>query len=194
MAKTKTQILDLIGRLSLNFNNTDISPKHYDNVIERLGMSKDPAFYELGTINVTAGQAQYDYLDNMLKIIYMFVDNHFINQATEKELNAYNQTWRADSAVPWAYFQDYQNKQFKLYPKPSIDGQLLRIFYTYQIETDIRDYYALPIALMVMAKDFSFSALQQNPALSDICMQLAKLIFKMLGHNDLPRDKSDKQS
>lgn len=191
MAKTKTQILDLVGRLSVALNDSTISSTHYDNVIERLGMSKDPAFYKLDTINVTGGISQYDYFEDMLKIIYMFVDNHFINQATEKELNAYNQTWRSDSDVPWAYFEDYQNKQFKLYPKPSIDGQLLRIFYTFQIELDIRDYYALPIALMVMAKDFSFSALQQDPALSGICMQLSKTIFRMLGHNDLPRDQSD---
>lgn len=197
MSKTKAEIIeDLVEKIALDMEDETTAGQYFDDVVERMSLLPQPPFIKTATVNMVDTQATYDYETDMLKLIHALLQGKLLLPATESQLDAYAYEWPGDAdATPLAHYSDWLARQYSLYPPPNFNsGDTLRIFYSEDRASGIQDYYALPIALYILEREFNYSNIHQDTEFATQCGRLADLIMGVLKHDGISRNKDSSRS
>jgi len=199
MPKTKAQILTLGSGLGLDLEDDTTSSRFFDDVVEYLALLSKPPFIKSTTVSLSDGTTTYSYEADMLRLMDAILRGNLLSRTDETDLAAYANEWQGDSkAEPRAYFEDWLARQYSLYPTPNFDsGDTLRIFYAEDRATNIQDFYALPIALLVAAREFSYNSSHQDMEIAEQCQRFGEFILEVLGHErqrNVKRKSTDQKS
>ncbi len=193
MSKIKSEITTLVGELSLDLDDLTTVSVFFDDVIEMLAYAKKPPFLGSTYYNLSSSVKTYNYGSTMLRMVHMMLGGKCISEETESHLDAYYIDWRTQPGIPVIFYQDKLNRQFSLFPIPNFDsGDRLTVIYAEDKSTNISDYYALPIAMLTLAKEFTRSDTNQDPDFAAQCEALGSLMLKMMGHHGISRNKNHK--
>lgn len=197
MAKTKAEIIeDLVEKLALDLEDETTAGQYFDDIVERLALLVRPPFIKTDTENMVSGTGTYNYKADMLKLIHALLSGKLLPRTDETQLDAYAYEWAGDAdAQPLTYYEDWLARQYSLYPPPNFNsGDTLRLFYAEDRASNIQDYYALPIALYILEREFDYSNIHQDPEFANQCGRLGDLIMGVLNHNGISRDKDRSRS
>lgn len=195
---SKANILTLASTIALDLENDTTISQFFDDLIETMAFLPKPLFTEYTIEEITSGTATYSYdQTDMLKVLHAFMSDTEIFMTDENGLEAYSSTWRSASGTPIALTQDWLQRQYTFYPNPNISTSgtggaaplgvdyatnPVFIIYAKDRSSGFAEYYALPLALLALAREFSYDALQASPVLAQNCDKVGKLILKLLGH------------
>lgn len=184
MPKSKAQTLTLASSLGLDLENDTTESQFFDDVVERLALMMKPAFVASTTVNMVDGTGTYNYESDMLRLLDAIMRGNLLTRSDESDLAAYSNEWQGDADnEPKAYFEDWLARQYSLYPAPNFDsGDTLRIFYAQDRAASIQDFYALVIALLILAREFSYNSTHRDLAYAEQCQRLGEFILRILGH------------
>lgn len=199
MSYSKANILTLVGTLALSLQDSTSSTNFFDVVVERWAEMEMPAFFAQALVELSDGTATYSFAAACLALFHAIMEDASITEAHDEDLDSYSTTWRTDEGTPFAFTQDFLARQYTLYPTPNFNSTALAggatqplgedypednlwLIYCERRESAIQDYYAIPLALSIMALEFSHSSDHQDLELSLACSQLAALFLALLGH------------
>jgi hypothetical protein len=199
MSFSKAQILTLCGTLARDLEASDTIDDFFDDVIYSLFDYSPPIFLEDELVSLTDGTATYDFETNMLRLLYAIMEDASLLMTDDNSLQGYSNEWRAAEGTPVAISIDDLQHQYTLYPTPDFDSgvlvpahgeplgedypddQLYILFKEYR-NSSIQDYYALPIALSTLSREFTFSSLHVDVEFASLCDTLFQVMIKLLGH------------
>jgi hypothetical protein len=196
MSFSKANVLTLCGKLCLELENDTTISQYFNDTVERLALLPAPVFTKHALVSLITATATYDFKSDMLKLLHAIFDDASLFLTNEDGLEAYSTTWRSASGTPLAVTQDWLARQYTLYPNPdatSVEsgaeplgegypGDTLWIIYAHDRASSIQEYYALPLAILTLAREFSYSTLHYEPEFADQCSQLGQLILSLMGH------------
>ena len=196
---TRDEILTLTKSLALQLSETDTIDNFINDVFYELGLRLHPPFVQAEIKAITSGTSEYTFESNMLKVVYLIMFDELLSQSAEIDLEAYSKTWRTDTGDPLAYTQDIITaRSYRLYPNPDftsdplipINGQpwgedfpddSLVLIYSDNRESNILEFYALPISFDTLFREFSYPSDHEDQEFSAICQSLSKLLYAFAG-------------
>ena len=205
----RATLLTVAGSICLDLDDSTTLAQFYDDAIDELGKLPNPPFIERGFQKVVSGTATYDHnaiedgagntLSTLLRPLYIFYDDTLMYPESETSLQSYSEDWEADSGTPVAYTSDdvdasATDRLIQLYPKPDATGDAiaavgwgstfpdndLTYFFSEGRETDIEDYYALPLIFDILSREFAYPSDHQDLEYSAICRLLADFLYKLV--------------
>ena len=196
MSFSKANVLTLCGKLCLELENDTTISQYFDDTVERFALLPAPVFTKHALVTLTAGTETYDFESDMLRLLHAIFDDASLFMTDEDALEAYSTTWRSASGTPLAVTQDWLARQYTLYPNPDANSgvagaeplgedypdDILWIIYAQDRASAIQEYYALPLAILTLAREFSYATLHYDPEFAEQCNQLGQLMLALLGH------------
>lgn len=196
MSFSKAQILTLAGKLCLELENDTSIAQYFDDTVERFALLPKPVFATNALVTLTAATATYSFASDMLRLLHAVFDDASILMTNEDGLDAYSSTWRTASGTPLAVTQDWLARQYTLYPNPDATStaagaeplgedypdDILWISYAQDRASSIQDYYAIPLAILTIAREFSFSSIHEDDEFASECLRLGNLLLALMGH------------
>lgn len=196
MSVTKTIITDLVstlcyGNLMGSYDAAEVS-RLYDEVI--LALAQDPrrwfttaAITDTGVVD--GGATPLDYTNreyyqlpatlNLAKVVALFFQGRQLSRENEQTLRQQNLDWESDIGTPLAFVTDQRSDRFvRFYPKndkatQADDDTAVVVVYTRSLmTTGIPDMLALPIALLVLAREFERESPHRDKDFAEACRAL----------------------
>lgn len=173
--------------------------RYLTDVLEECARYDEPPHIDVELASVTAGTDTYTPPVACLRILAAFYAAKHLSAATVADLEAYSRTWRTDSGSPWALsFDEQTGGDYLLYPTPDASSGALipangdplgldyptgwcALIFGSGRSVDLHDYTAFPIALRVLAREFSRPSSHRDKAFADGCLALADLLFQLIG-------------
>jgi hypothetical protein len=197
MSLSKAQLTTFASTIAHAEHDTTTFSQFFDDVVEELGMLENPPFAERGFEAVVSGTSEYDFESSMIKPLYIFLDDTMLSPVSQGELEAYSKTWQTDDGTPIVYTLDnIDAHSYRIYPEPDTSGSIsgadwgssfpddaLALIYSEDRQTDIEDYYALPITFDCLAREFSYPSDHQDIEYAKALNDLAKLLYMLAGVN-----------
>ena len=181
MSKSKAQTLTLAGTLCHDLDDSSSISTFFDDTIDEIAFFPTPPFIKYAADVIANGTATHPFESDQIRSYLYFHDDHQLIRSTERDLESYSTTWRTDTGTPIAFTDELQDSQTRLFPVPNSGGSLYK-YYAQDKSSSIQEYYAIPIALRTLSKEFAYHSKHQDLVYSELCDQIATLIFKLLGH------------
>jgi hypothetical protein len=185
MVMTRTTILTLADSIAHGKGDDSMMQDSYDQFLDDLARTSAP-FVADATYTPTDGTAEYSYASTAVKLLAVFHGAVQLPLATARELEAYDEDWRATGATtgtPVVYsFSDRDARKFLLWPTPDTTAASGgTIIYGENRTTDIPVWLALPIVFQILAEEFSYPSQWQDKAMAEVCGQMAKILKEFTG-------------
>lgn len=195
MSLTKAQLLTFAGTLCHDLDDSTTLGVFFDDVIYKLGQFTNPPFVEWAQEKINSGTADYSYETDMIRPLYIIMEEKEIFESSEDDLEAYDYEWRAATGVPYAYTEDIITaRKYKLVPKPDFTSgtagsnwgstypdDILALIYAQDRDSDIEDYFVLPIAFDILNAEFTYPSDHQDLTYAARCAEIAELLYKLAG-------------
>jgi hypothetical protein len=179
--------------------NMQASPTTLDQMYDdaMLDVAGQALFNVVELVAATPGQAVYPRPLGMTDILTVFYDDSMLSLVTLRELEATHPDWRSRQGRPVAWLiEDQSNDEFRLYPAPlrapdpviPLHGAPFGLDYPRdtiavlgsQARRDLPDWLDLPLAFLVVAREFSRASPHADKAFSAVCRQLGGLYLGMV--------------
>ena len=145
----------------------------------------------------TPGQAVYTRPGDTTDILAVFYDDTMLSLVTLRELETIRPDWRKWQGRPVAYLiEDQSNDEFRIFPNPvttpdpliPLHGAPFGLDYprdtlavmASQRRTDLPDWMDVPLALAVVAREYSRPSPHQDKVFAGAARQLAALFLSMV--------------
>lgn len=195
MSLSKAQLTTFAGSIAKSQQDSTTFSQFFDDVMDELGRLDTAPFASVAFEAVVSGTATYSFESTMIRPLYIFLEDELLSPVTQQDLEAYSQTWSADTGTPIAYTVDEINaRTYQLYPEPDTSGSIagadwasnypsdaLALIFTEDRSTDIEDYYALPITFDCLAREFSYLSDHYDIDYAKLCAQLAEILYQLAG-------------
>lgn len=194
MSLTSTTIATLAGKLCHDLDNSTTIARFYTDVVEGLGKLDNPIFFAGGFVELTASTGVYSFPSMVLRLFDSFYGEYYLSETSEEFLAMYDEDYRSEEGDPMTFTQDLLNNQFRLYPVPDTSstaggndlGSAFEADWVYVIgshnrTTSVLECHALPIALLMLVREFSYISKHQDVQFAENCQQLADVILALEG-------------
>ena len=193
---TRTEILAFCDFLSAGLAEQNECLRLYSEVL--IELAHDPRAW-LSTVAVSntglvADNTDPDQLEirgGVIKLLAMFYSHRQLTEESIGALNGLNADWREHVGEPWGYTrQGEEGRMLRLYPKPRrlpVTGETLSTstdsaiaLYCDQRTTDVPDVMVLPIALLILAREFERESNHRDQAASEVWRAMATNMLDMI--------------
>lgn len=196
MSTTRTAILSTIDFLSAGLADQNECSRIYTEVAIELAhdprawMSAATTLYT-GTDADTSDPDQLELRSAVVKMLGVFYSHRQLSETTIDGLNALNPEWREEIGDPWAYTrQGEEGRILRLYPKPRrlpVTGETIStvtdsaiVIYCDARTDTIPDVLHLPLALLILAREFERESNHRDMAAAEIWRAMAVNILGMI--------------
>lgn len=168
---TRTAIVALAQTLCYQLGDTTEMTRIFDEIMVELGQDdrawlSQIAVFNGGTIVDPTDRAYLEFplSLNLVKCLALFFDGRQLSRETVQNLDAITPEWRSRVDDPLAYVVEGENdRQMRLYPQASVQksGDTISsveggpaAIYTETRTTAIPDYLEMPLAWLVLSREF----------------------------------------
>ena len=196
MSTTRTEILATIAFLSAGLaDQTECSRLYTEVAIE---LAHDPRAWmsaattlNTGTDADTSDADQLELRTAVVKLLGLFYSHRQLSEETVASLAGFNPAWRDEIGDPWCFTRQGEDARIvRLYPKPRllpVTGESLTnvtnsAFVIYcDARTDfIPDVLHLPIALLILAREFERESNHRDLGAAEIWRAMGTNILAMI--------------
>ena len=179
MSTTKTEILALVQMLCWNLADaTEIDRFFGEAEVE---LAKDPRLWQLSHLVSTQNTPEY-LVSSALNVTAVFYGGRELLEASRAELDATTRQWREEFGTPIVYTKDaIDDHKFRLYPqRDSTPASATDFFATNVTTTNIPDILSLPLALFILAREFSRESNHRDLIFATECNKMANELLGMV--------------
>lgn len=179
---TKATVLDLVTSLSYGLADTAEIDRIWGELI--IDLANDPRQFFSNVVGLDSGtvadlrdqeQLELPAASNIGRVIALFYQGRQLSREDERTFATKQRTWPDRIGRPVAFTTDQRGDRFlRLFPKnDTFDVNSVVLFYTQSVRTtSIQDFYALPLALLVLAREFERESNHRDMDFSKACRAL----------------------
>ena len=174
---SQTDVANLVALLSNGQADTNLFALEYSDVVNTLG----PTRWHTNTaaVNLTEGNTIADFPAAMLNLLAVLYDGRFLSRLELRELEVLNSGWRNAVGTPIAYTLEAEPVQTaELYPAPYTTSPATAIYV--ENRTNVLPILTLPVALLVLQREFSRQSDHVDPDFAALCGTLGQLLLDLL--------------
>jgi hypothetical protein len=195
---SKLSVLSLAKRLSSNLADDQQIERYYDEVVLDLG--KLPILVKATIIAVgpDASGPPYDLPEEVIEPLQWYYDDTMLPVATSLELQQFNLDHQALKGKPLVVDLDMEQstRQFSLVPDPTVPSEAPNFFFGRPFGVDyphhavvlihtenkahVPRWLELPVALFILAREFSRESNHTDLAFAAQCARLAQALMRMV--------------
>ncbi len=192
---SKASVLALAQELANTQASATNLDQFYDDVVK--DVAQQALFNVIEIMDAPAGQAVYVKPDRTSQLLGVFFDDTMLSLVTLRELEATRPQWRDSVGRPVAYLiEDLGHDEFQLYPAPvttgdpvvPVHGAPFGLDYpantiavlASEIREDMPDWLDLPLALIVLSREFARPSPHMDKTFAAACRQLGTLFLSMV--------------
>lgn len=178
MSTTKASILALANFLCANLGDTTEMDRLYYEV--ELELAHDARLWNPTVLVTTATETQFTF--SGLQLHGVFYDGRQLLEASQASLDAVSPAWRDEIGTPVAYVRAFHdNHIFRLYPRTSDVTRSVQLICTLTTDTDVPSILELPMALFIIAREFSRESNHRDLPFAEMANAMANQILEMVG-------------
>lgn len=198
MATEATIVTTLLAQLVLDLEDATVPDELYEHILRKTAPAGFNTYaYALQTTAALSGY-QYDGATNLVNIDKVFFDTTPIQRATNEELEAESATWILGDTLAAPYVGLFREAEVVVYPAPvagsgAVSGTFATAFGAGFVanqlsligdtsETTVLDQLSLPIALAIVADEFSRNSNHQDVEYAATAMELYNLFLALISH------------
>jgi hypothetical protein len=184
MAVTKATILSLVSMLSCNLADVTEIDRLYGEVILDLGSDTRQWFTNFSQINpgTTVSQIDQESLElpaeiNLARLIALFYNGRELSREAESTFETRSRHWHDRPGSPVAFTTDQRSDRFvRLYPKnDTFQNTEVGVLHTLSVRTtNVPEVMALPIAMLVLAREFERESIHRDMDFAKACRALGQ--------------------
>lgn len=173
---SKTNVLVLVGDLSLNLAEQAECDRLYDEIVTQLGMDERNWVTNRTTTVVAPGIATVALAETIIHILGVEADGQFLSRETQRTLQLGNLDWRVRFGPFSGYVVEGEDERtLRLTPAASV-GATISVLHT-ERRTDMPAYLDLPLALLVLGREFERESNHRDAGFSAICEATGKYLL-----------------
>lgn len=194
MSTTKTAILTLVGTLTAGLADTTAIDRIWNEVIIDLGSDTRQWFTTFSTFDpgVTGSITDQESLElpaafSIGRLIALFYNGRQLSRESEDTLAAKSRSWHDRGGSPVAYTTDNRSDRFvRLYPKNDLfkTGEIGLLYTQSFITTSIPDVMALPLAMLIIAREFERESNHRDMDFAKSCRALGQEMLNYIVRTD----------
>ncbi len=190
---SRATVLQLVDDLSVDVAYSATADQFYDDIVHELAMQ---AVFTRATLRpITAGTGAVTLPDSGIELLYAVYDDRILAKTTRRQLEMLSSHWRDHRGTPVAYNEELENDQtLRLYPVPEIGSKAFSFVFGEPLGRDFPEYSVtlvhteneelpewmdLPMALEILAREFSRESDHRDLEAAEACRQLATLTMFM---------------
>lgn len=168
---------------------------HYEDAIRRL--AHVGWFVDVTLVSVDATTGLFTIPSGGVSIIGVFHDDSILDELSIIQVEALNPEWRDVVGNPKAYItNDESRNNFTIYPRPAMKSKdfsfitgtplgedfpeyAVAVIHT-KVDTDEAEFLELPLALRVLAEEFSLESQIRDEPFAKLCKQLSDIFIRVL--------------
>jgi len=199
---TRDEIITIAGLLAKDLDNADTLDVFMNEVFRDNARKFSPPMVEAKIKSLTSGIAEYAFESDMLRILYLIMEDSLNSPVDEPSLDAYSTTWNTDTGTPTMFTQDdVDARNYLLYPIPDttsdplipIHGEpfgedwpanSLLLIYADDRESGISSIYSLPFAFDSLSREFIYPSDHTNEDFSVLCGLISQILYKLTEPKD----------
>lgn len=196
MPTTRERVLELTALLSTGRSDQGLAGYYYEEVVREL--ARDRQLAEVVLLDLEAETGAYQYPNHLVHLMGVFFDDTQLSPMHEEAARAVDPQWRHARGHPECFLVEKDAvRRIRLYPMPEQDSAPYLGLYGLPfgldfpmgtgvmvggfISENIPEFWALPVALEVLAREFSRESDHKDVAWAAMCRNLAMLCFVMVG-------------
>lgn len=193
----KATILSLVTTLAVSQNDVAMSSRFYDEVI--LDLAKLNWFMRMTILDSSGAvpAAVQSFPANVVNLLGVFYGAHQLEPAKLRELEYVNPQWRDELGEPTNYVEDGETVHtFRLYPAPiappttfafpfgepfgrGYPDEAVVILHS-ETRVTLPDYLDLPVALLIVEREFQRESDHQHPVFAKSAGELARMMLMLV--------------
>ncbi len=189
----KADILTLAKLIALTteVNDTNLND-YFDEAVRALSDSQ--VFVGFKVVQAVNGTAKYAYPTNALRVLTVLWHDKELTETSTQQLDAVNRSWRATTGTPTCWMEEHvDERQVRIYPIPDTTGDAAAdnwgatypdndlVFVTVDSATTIPDWIDIPVALGMLAREFSRESKHRDPRLAQLYVKLGLILRRLAG-------------
>jgi len=178
---SRTDTLQWVADLSLTKADQTTASQLYDEVV--VDLAAEPMRLWFGNFTLTAAALDEELKfvpDDLVKIKAVFYNDHMLSWETKRAMESLDSTWRNRRHTPIAYVtDDVANDMIRLWPPSDIQCDELGWLYTQRV-TDAPSIMDLPMAMLVLAREYERESDHRDMGFAGICRALGNAMLDML--------------
>ena len=192
---SKSSVLELASALANAQAGATNLDQFYDDMTQ--DVARGALFNVLEIVEADAGIGTYTKPERISSILGIFFDDTMLSLTTLRELEATTPDWRARIGRPVAWLiEDLSHEVFQVVPAPVTTGDpVVPVFGApfgldypantlavlgSEVRRDMPDYMDLPLALVLLGREFSHPSPHQDRAFAGACKTLGALLLSMV--------------
>lgn len=193
---SKADILQLVDDLSQGQAEASTAESYYDDITNELAHKQ--VLTNVTLLTAAAGDTSFTEPETSADVLAVFWGDRQLTEAKRQELEWSTPEWRSREGAPQAWITENEAEQtFRLYPFPNIPSDTLvpilgdplgagyadhsvAVLYTENRE-DLPTYLNLPVALDILAREFSRESGHKQLEFAQACSSLANILYAMVG-------------
>lgn len=193
MSTTKTAILTLVGTLTAGLADTTAINRIWDEVIIDLAADTRQWFTAFSPIDpgTTGSVTNQESLElsvvGLGRLIALFYNGRQLSRESEDTFATQSRNWGAKSGSPVAFTTDNRSDRFvRLYPKNDLFnlGEVGVLYTQSTVTGSIPDVMALPLAMLVMAREFERESNHRDMDFAKSCRALGQEMLNYIVRTD----------
>lgn len=130
-------------------------------------------------VTVTPSSGAVTFPTTSLTLLLAFYNSNQLGELSIREADWLLPNWRAATGTPYNYvMESYGRLGFQLVPTPT-DGHNAQLLTTYYTDT-LPTWLQMPVALLVLAREYERESDHQNLELATACRQLGNYLVQLV--------------
>jgi len=178
---SKATVLDWVAELSATLADDVLAPRFYDEAI--INLAHDPNALWFGNF-ILAGIALDEEIkevpEDLVRIHAVFFRDQMLSWETKQQMEALDPSWRTRRHTPVAYItDDVEDRYIRIWPPSDVACDELGWLYTQRL-TNAPEIMELPLALMVLGREFARESPHRDQEFATLCLTAANEMLKMV--------------
>lgn len=192
---SKANVLQLVEDLAFDLESPSPVEAFYDDLMVdavRWGITAQAVLIE-----AVADTATYELPDQAMRLYAVFYDDVLLSEMKLRGLEAVNRQWRDEVGRPRAYTDEADPEEvFTIYPKPNENSEDFVFLFGSPFgrdfpfravgaiigdrRDDLPDWLDMPLALMVLGREYERDSEHADPAFAKACTALGKQLLALV--------------
>ena len=176
---SQADVQALVNLLSNGTADTNLFALEYSDVVNALGPTRWHT--TTASVSLTEGSTIADFPASLLNLLALTYDGRFLSRLELRELEVLNSGWRNAVGTPIAYTLEAEAAlTAELYPAPYTTSPPTATAIYAENRTNVLPVLTLPVALLVLQREFSRESDHCDVAFADLCGALGQLLLELL--------------
>jgi hypothetical protein len=178
---SKVTVLDWVAQLSAGLADATLASRFYDEAIINLAHDPDGIWFGnfiLGSLALDEEIKEVP--EDLVRLHAVFFRDQMLSWETKQAMEALDPTWRTRRHTPVAYItDDIEDRYIRIWPPSDVSCDELGWLYT-QTLTDAPAVMELPLAFMVLGREFSRESAHRDMQFAELCFKAATGMLAMV--------------